>query len=140
LLLKQEDAPMVSVDLSTCAHDGQVVVALRGELDVVNAASVAAELAAVAARAHAIILDLAGLEFIDSSGVAALVRARKHARHAGADLLLAGPQQQVLRVLALTRLIDVFSVHASVDEAASSAGRAGAAAAPAAGRPILAVA
>jgi anti-sigma B factor antagonist len=98
LLLKQEGAPMVSVDLSTRACDGQVVVALRGELDVVDAASVAAALSAVAARAHAIILDLAGLEFIDSSGVAALVRARKHARHAGADLLLAGPQQQVLRV------------------------------------------
>jgi anti-sigma B factor antagonist len=136
LLLKQEGTPMVSVDLSTCACDGQVVVALRGELDVVNAASVAA---ALAARAHAIILDLAGLEFIDSSGVAALVRARKHARHARADLLLAGPQQQVLRVLALTRMIDVFSVHASVDEAASSAGRPRPAAAPAAGRPILAV-
>jgi anti-sigma B factor antagonist len=44
------------------------------------------------------------LEFMDSSGVAALVRGRKHARHAGGDLLLAAPQQQVLRVLAITRI------------------------------------
>ena len=40
------------------------------------------------------------------------------ARHAGGDLLLAAPRQQVLRLLTLTCLIDVFSVHASVDEAA----------------------
>ena len=72
----------------------------------------------VAARAPEIIVDLAGLEFIDSSGVAALARGRKLARHAGGDLLLAAPQHQVLRVLTLTRLIDVFPVYASVDEAA----------------------
>jgi anti-sigma B factor antagonist len=86
--------------------------------------SVAAALTAVAARQRDIIVDLAGLEFIDSSGVAALVRGRRQARYAGGELLLAAPQQQVLRVLTLTRLIDVFPVHASVAEAACSAGRA----------------
>jgi hypothetical protein len=44
--------------------------------------------------------------------VAALARARTHARLAGGDLLLAAPQRQVLRFLAVTRLIDVFGVHA----------------------------
>jgi anti-sigma B factor antagonist len=123
LLLQQEGAPVVSMDLSTRECDGQAVVALRGELDVADAASVAAALAAVAGRERAVIVDLAGLEFIDSSGLAALVFARKQARHAEGDLLLAAPQQQVLRVLTITRLVDVFSVHASVDEAAGLAGR-----------------
>jgi anti-sigma B factor antagonist len=109
---------MISVDLSTRECDGHVVVALRGELDVADAVSVAAALAAVAAREPEIIVDLAGLEFIDSSGLAALVLARKQARQAGGDLLLAAPRQQVLRVLAITRLVDDFCVHASVDEAA----------------------
>ncbi len=36
--------------------------------------------------------------------------------------LLAAPQQRVLRVLAITRLVGEFSIHASVEEAASSAG------------------
>jgi anti-sigma B factor antagonist len=123
LLLKQEGAPMVNVDLSSRECEGQAVVALRGELDFAEAASVAAALAAVAARERAIVVDLAGLEFIDSSGVAALALARKQARLAGGELLLAAPQQQVLRVLAITRLIEVFSVHATVGEAAGSAGR-----------------
>ena len=114
---------MFSVDLSTREFDGHVVVVLGGELDLVDAAGVAAALVTVAARAPEIIVDLAALKFIDSSGVAALARGRKLARHAGGDLLLAAPQQQVLRILAITRLIDDFSVHASVEEAAESAGR-----------------
>jgi anti-sigma B factor antagonist len=112
---------MISVDLSTRECDGQVIVALRGVLDITDAASVAVALTAAAARQRDIIIDLAGLEFIDSSGVAALVRGRRQARHAGGELLLAAPQQQVLRVLTLTRLIDVFPVYASVAEAVGSA-------------------
>ena len=114
---------MFSVDLTTREFDGHVVVALGGELDLVDAAGVAAALVIVAEREPEIIVDLAALEFIDSSGVAALARGRKLARHAGGDLLLAAPRQQVLRVLATTRLVDDFSVYASVEEAADSAGR-----------------
>jgi anti-sigma B factor antagonist len=114
---------MVSTELSTRAGDDQVVVVLRGELDVAEAAKVAAALAVVATSGRTVIVDLEGLDFIDSSGLAALVHARRHARRAGCDLLLAAPQQQVLRMLAITRLIDVFAIHARVDEAAVSAGR-----------------
>jgi anti-sigma B factor antagonist len=115
---------MAIVELSTRECDDRVIVSLRGELDVAFAAGVAASLAEIAARVCQVVVDLEGLEFIDSSGLAALARARRHARQAGGDLLLAAPQQQVLRLLALTRLNDVFSVHACVDDAVGSAGRA----------------
>ena len=123
MLQMQEGTPMVSMSLSSPECDGRAVVALCGELDVTDAASVAVALAAVAARAPELIVDLAGLEFIDSSGLAALVLARKQARQAGGDLLLAAPRDQVLRVLAVTRLAGVFSVHASVEQAAGGTGR-----------------
>jgi anti-sigma B factor antagonist len=116
---------MFSVTMTTREWGGHVVVVLSGELDVTDAADIAAALAIVAAGAPEIIVDLAGLEFIDSSGVAALARGRMHARLAGGDLVLAAPQQQVLRVLTLTRLIEVFPVHASVDEAADGEAGAG---------------
>ena len=114
-----------SVDLVPGECDALVVVALRGELDVAEAVRVLAELSVVTAYKRDIIVDLTDLGFIDSSGLAALARVRKRARHAGGDLLLAAPQQQVRRLLTLTRLIDVFSVHASVDEAARCAGPPG---------------
>jgi anti-sigma B factor antagonist len=98
---------MISVDLSTRECDGHVIVALRGELDITDAVSVAAALVAAAARDPEIIVDLAGVEFIDCGGAAALARGRTQARHAGGDLRLAAAQQQVLRVLTLTRLIEV---------------------------------
>ncbi len=114
---------MFSADLRTNECDGRVVVVLRGELDVLDAASLAAALTTVAAREPEFIVDLAGLEFIDSSGVAALVLVRQQARQAGGDLLLAAPQGEVMRFLTITRLIDAFSVHASVEQAANSAER-----------------
>jgi anti-sigma B factor antagonist len=128
------------VDLISGEGDSRVVVGLRGELDVAVAVRLVAELSVVAARERDIIVDLTGLEFIDSSGLAAQVQVRKQVRHAGGDVLHAAPQRQVLRLLTLTRLIDVFSVHASVDEAAGDAGRSRRAAATVSGLPtILAV-
>jgi len=113
---------MVSMKLSSREGDGRAVVVLRGELDIAEAASVAAALKAVAARGRELIVDLAGLEFIDSSSLTALLLAREQARTAGGDLLLAAPQDQVLRVLAAARLAGVFAVHASVGQAAGGAG------------------
>ena len=113
---------MFSMDLGSGKSDGHVVVALRGELDLMHATAVALALGAVAADEPRIIVDLTGLEFIDASGVAALSLGREHARNVGGDLLLAAPQRQVQRVLAIIWEVDGFVVHASVTEAAASAG------------------
>jgi anti-sigma B factor antagonist len=113
---------MFSMSLGSGESRGYVVVMPRGELDLASAPAVAAALGVVAARDPRIIVDLAGLEFIDASGVAALSRGRKHARNAGGDLLLAAPQRRVRRVLAIIWEVDGFAVHASVAEAAASAG------------------
>jgi anti-sigma B factor antagonist len=112
---------MFSMDLGTSRACGHVVVALHGELDLVDAPAVAAALRAVAAREPRIIVNLAELEFIDASGVAALSRGRGHARNAGGDLLLAAPRRQVRVVLAILWADIGAGLHASVAEAAASA-------------------
>jgi anti-sigma B factor antagonist len=117
LLPEQEGADMAAAGLSTREYGGHVVVALHGELDVVDAESVMAMLAAAVARDLCIIVDLAALEFIDCCALGVLGRVRAQARQAGGDLLLAAPRGPVRRILALTGLIDVFSVHASVEDA-----------------------
>lgn len=75
------------------------VAALDGELDIADAADVAAALAAAAGRTG-IVVDLARLTFINCSGVGALARARIQVLHAGGALLLAAPRSQVLQVIA----------------------------------------
>jgi anti-sigma B factor antagonist len=114
---------MLDVDLGSGEYGGYAVVALRGELDLMDAADVADALEVFAAREPRIIVDLSGLEFIDVSGAAALSRARRHARDAGGDVLVAAPQQRMVRrVLSVIWEGDGFAVHASVAEAAASTG------------------
>ena len=122
---------MFRMDLGSAECGGHAVVALRGELDLLYAPAAATALEAIAARQPRIILDLAGLEFIDVSGIGALERGRGLARDAGGDLLLAAPQRQVRRVLTIIgRHADGFAIHASVAAAAASAG---------ASRPVVAL-
>jgi anti-sigma B factor antagonist len=121
LLPEQEGAPVLRVDLSTPQGCGPVVAALRGDLDAAAAAGAETALAAAAACGPWVVADLAGLEFIDCSGMAALARVRERARLAGGDLLLAAAPEQVLRLLILTGLIAVFGVHASTAQAAAAA-------------------
>ena len=113
---------MFNVDLSVGDFDGYAVVALCGELDLLDASDVASHLiAAVAAYGPSIIVDLAGLRFIDSCGLGVLVRVLRWTRESGGDLPLAAPRRQVRRVLGVTGLIDVFSVYPSVKQAVRAA-------------------
>jgi anti-anti-sigma factor len=91
-------------------HDGSAVAAAGAE----------AAIAAAAARRPWVVADLAGVEFIDCSGLAALARVREQAQRAGGDLLLAAVQKQALRPLILTELISIFSVHASTGQAVAA--------------------
>ena len=108
----REGTLMFRMDPGSGESGGHAVVALHGELDLMHAAAVTAALRGVAAREPRIIVDLAGLEFIDASGVAALGHGRRLARSARGDLLLAAPQPRVARVLAI--IWKTGGIHASV--------------------------
>jgi anti-sigma B factor antagonist len=106
----------------TSVHDGWVIVALRGDLDLTGTAQAAATVAASAPPGQLVIVDLAGLDFIDCSALTALVAARQRARRDGGDVLLAAPHGLVLRLLTLTGLDDVFRIYPSVAAATARAG------------------
>ena len=63
------------------------------------------------------VLDLSLVGFIDSSGLAAVVTFLKRVRGEHGDLLLAGLQPEVRRVMDLTRLDRVFEALPTVQEA-----------------------
>jgi anti-sigma B factor antagonist len=109
--------PVFSTILRIRGRDGHLLITLRGELDLVDADAVATALMAAADGEPRIVVYLARLDFIDVTGVAALVRARKHARRAGGDLLLAAPRPQMMRLLSTPALGYRFSVYASAEEA-----------------------
>ena len=121
---------MLEVDLSIRDSDGRAVVALRGELNLADTPGVASHLiAAVAACGPSVIVDVAGLDGIGDGGLPVLLRVLTWTRRSGGDLPLAAPQRPVRQILQATGLIDVFSVHPSVEQAANSARQARASAA-----------
>ena len=61
-----------------------------------------------------IVVDLSGCDFLDSSGLGALISGLKTARQAGGDLRLACVGPQVATVLQLTNVDRVLRVHDSV--------------------------
>jgi anti-sigma B factor antagonist len=63
------------------------------------------------------VIDLKGVEFIDSSGLAMLVRCFQRARRSAASLSLADLTPPVLRTFELTRLDRAFDIRADVAEA-----------------------
>ena len=64
-----------------------------------------------------IVLNLAGVTYVDSSGVGQLMGALVTARNQGGDLKLLKPSGQILNLLRITKLTGVFDVHQ--DEAAA---------------------
>jgi len=121
---------MASIAVSSSLGPGHVVVVLRGELDVTGATRFARALSVAAASGSRVIVDLAGLAFMDCRDLSALVSAVGQARRAGGDLVLAAPQQPVARLLSLIDLTGLLPVYASVAEAADGGGGAPALAGP----------
>jgi anti-sigma B factor antagonist len=82
------------------------VIELIGELDLDGAPRLEAELLRVeASDASSIIVDLSGLEFIDSTGLRLLLMAADRCNASGRFTLLRGPRQ-VHRVFEITDLVD----------------------------------
>ena len=93
---------MPGVELGTSACDGHVVVALRGDLDVLGAADAEAAITAQVVPGRCLIIDMSALDFIDCGSLGALLRVQRLAWSTGGDVVLAAPQRHVLRLLALT--------------------------------------
>jgi anti-sigma B factor antagonist len=64
-----------------------------------------------------IVLQMAGVQFIDSSGLGTIVRLMSAARAAGGDVKICQLPEMIRRVLAMTNLHKVFEIYESEDEA-----------------------
>ncbi|GAA5061355.1 anti-sigma B factor antagonist [Thermocatellispora tengchongensis] len=67
---------------------------------------------------RALVLDLSGLTFCDSSGVRVLLAMRTRVQEAGGVLALAGLNRRLVRIFETTGLMHAFLVHETADEAA----------------------
>ncbi|MDQ0791357.1 STAS domain-containing protein [Streptomyces sp. B3I8] len=67
-------------------------------------------------RGQCLVLDLSGLEFCDSTGITALLAARRHTLAADAELVLTAVPPDLERVLAVVGLERVFTFRATAED------------------------
>ena len=118
----------MDLELSERTVDGCAVVGLRGELDLSVAPDVRDRLLAIlsAQSAASLIVDLSGLEFLDSTGLNMLLATERRAGLLGGTFSLVAPQKIVAKVLRVTGLDTHFAIFPSVADAVLAAGREGA--------------
>ncbi len=93
---------------------GKLIVSLQGEVDLEHAPTVRRLLLDCVRRKKDILVELAGVAYIDSSGIASLIEALQAARAQGTALALVAVSAQAMRVLQLARLDQVFPIHADI--------------------------
>ena len=114
---------MTTLEVTTRERSGGgFQVELAGELDLATAPKLEDELRRVEERAPGlIVIDLQGLEFMDSSGLRALLAADARAREGGRRLVLVRGDERVQRVLRITRLDERLEIVADAETAARAA-------------------
>jgi len=94
------------------------ILALKGSLNALTAPEFKPQIdALVGARRLRVIVDLSGLELIDSSGVGAIVSLFKRLRMIGGDVKIAALQGQPKEIFRILRLEKAFEIAGTVEEA-----------------------
>ena len=118
----------LSIDIKSENHGDALVYALRGSLDIATSPSVRAALTEAAANGkHEIVVDLTQLEFLDSTGLGALIGAHRRALENNGTLRLVVSEGPILRLLNITGLIRVLPVYHSRADALGDHARVAAA-------------
>lgn len=97
-------------------------IQVEGELDLAVAEQLAEALTRAKSECRHLLIGLEDCEFIDSTGIAAIVHAHNEFAERGGRIAVYSPRSQVRRVLAVTGLTSNGMVFESTDEALSAFG------------------
>jgi anti-sigma B factor antagonist len=99
---------------------GQVVITVGGEVDMLTSPqlrSAVLDQFEPDSGVELVVLDLDGVTFLGTSGLAVLIEVREAAHAAGVELRLACTARRVLRPLTIAGLIPLFDIHDTIDGA-----------------------
>ena len=105
------------IAIDTASIEGGVIIAVAGELDLLTADELTEALATEVARQALVVVDLTAVNFLSSSGLAALALAHRAAVEAGHVLRLVAGNRVTLRPIQITGLADEIGVFASLPDA-----------------------
>jgi len=97
------------------------VVDVKGEIDVYTAPKLREKLIELVSEgSYNVVVNLEGVDFLDSTGLGVLVGALKRVKAHDGTLALVCTQEKILKIFKITGLTKVFPIHDSVDAAAAS--------------------
>ena len=112
----------MDLSLDTRTQGEHTIVAVTGEVDVYTAPKLREALVAlVDAGSYHLVVDVEGVEFLDSTGLGVLVGGLKRVRTHDGSLQIVCTNERLLKIFRITGLIDVFAIHGTVSDAVSSA-------------------
>jgi len=111
----------MNLKIETHQVDGVIVVSCTGRIVFGDEATALRDkLKSILKSSRQIVLNLAGVTYIDSGGLGTLVGAYSSARTAGADIKLTGLGQRIRDVLQITKLVTVFEVYDNEQQAVAA--------------------
>jgi len=106
---ESKDRPRIAFGVTTQYSGGQVVVALRGEVDMLSAPTFASVLDSLFETSRRdIVVDAAELDFMDASGLRVIGPMSARLRNAGGSLTIRSPSRLVRRLLDITAMGDLI--------------------------------
>lgn len=98
-----------------------MVIDVGGEIDVYTAPKLRERLVSLINDGHYdLVVNLDGVDFLDSTGLGVLVGALKRVRTQDGSLRLVCSQERLLKIFRITGLAKVFAIHESTDAAVAS--------------------
>src|SRR5579871_520696 len=111
----------MSLDIRESSREGVEILSLKGRLTVGEASAVREKVNEVAAAGKInVLLNLEHVEYIDSTGLGALVICFTSLKKAGGALKLVNPNKRNIELLLLTKLHTIFEVFTEVQDAVNS--------------------
>jgi anti-sigma B factor antagonist len=110
----------VDLSISPRSEDPHTIVEVVGELDVYTAPRLRERLADLVAAGHYhLVVDLQGVDFLDSTALGVLVGGLRRVHPHDGSFQLVCTHERILKVFRITSLINAFSIHSSVYGATS---------------------
>ena len=115
---------MAELRLSAERRDDSLVISIEGDLDMVTSAQLDEYLKDARRESSWIILDMTGVNFMDTNALAVIVNHWKRIAAKGGTLALAGARRQYTRALWITGLASRLPMHGTVAEAIAAGAEA----------------
>ena len=100
-----------------------IVLNIEGEVDVYTSPQLKQEIVNVSkSGVKHLAINLAKVEYLDSTGLGVLIGGLKRFREVGGNLILIGPNMRIVRIFEITGLDKIFDIYQTEDEASAKEG------------------